>query len=141
MDEQGKGGLSNRTVQHHHRVLREALNHAVKWQLLKRNVADAVEAPKQKRPEILALDFDEADKFLSVAEETCPEFYDIFFTCYHSGMRRGELLALGEQDIDFEQMKIQVRRSVIRLAQGFVFKEPKSKQGKRQIPIDEEEVF
>lgn len=138
----GKGGLSNRTVQYHHRVLREALNHAVKWQLLKRNVADAVEAPKQKRPEILALDFDEADKFLSVAEETCPELFDIFYTCYHSGMRRGELLALGEADIDFQQMKIHVRKSVIRLpGKGFVFKEPKTRQGKRQIPIYDEKVF
>jgi len=39
----GKGGLSAQTVKHHHRVLSEALNHAVKWGLVIRNVANAVD--------------------------------------------------------------------------------------------------
>src|SRR5262249_51728525 len=42
----GKGGLSARTVLHHHRVLREALHQAVRWQLLARNPADAVDPPR-----------------------------------------------------------------------------------------------
>src|SRR5215472_17284165 len=37
----GTGGLSPRTVKHMHRVLREALQQAVRWQLLARNPADA----------------------------------------------------------------------------------------------------
>src|SRR5262245_50389749 len=36
----GEGGLSPTTVLQHHRVLREALKHAVRWQLLSRNPAD-----------------------------------------------------------------------------------------------------
>lgn len=39
----GDGGWSAQTVPHHHRVPREALNRAVKWQLLVRNPADSVE--------------------------------------------------------------------------------------------------
>lgn len=35
----GKGGLSPRTVHHMHRILKQALGQAVKWGLLKRNVA------------------------------------------------------------------------------------------------------
>jgi hypothetical protein len=45
----GAGGLSARTVTHMHRVLREALQQAVRWQLLARNPADAVKPPKEKR--------------------------------------------------------------------------------------------
>jgi hypothetical protein len=41
----GKGGLAPQTVVHHHRVLREALKHAVRWQLLTRNLAEAVWIP------------------------------------------------------------------------------------------------
>src|SRR5262249_12570649 len=37
----GRGGLSPRTVTHVHRVLRQALQQAVVWQLLARNPADA----------------------------------------------------------------------------------------------------
>src|SRR5438132_1899913 len=47
-------GLSGRTALHCHRVLREALQHAVKWQLLSRNPADAVDAPRPQRYEIAA---------------------------------------------------------------------------------------
>src|SRR3990170_6970239 len=42
----GQGGLSPTTVIYHHRVLREALAHAVRWQLLGNNPADAVEPPR-----------------------------------------------------------------------------------------------
>ena len=48
-------GLSAQTVLHLHRVLREALSRAVKWQLLIRNPADAVEPPKPARNEMRAL--------------------------------------------------------------------------------------
>ena len=41
------GGLSPQSVLHHHRLLHEALEMAVKWQLLARNPADAVEPPRE----------------------------------------------------------------------------------------------
>ena len=47
---QGWGGrLSPRTVHHMHRYLKQALGQAVKWQLLTRNPADAVDPPKVER--------------------------------------------------------------------------------------------
>ena len=45
----GGGGLSPSTVHHMHRVLKHALSQAVKWQLLARNPADAVDPPKVER--------------------------------------------------------------------------------------------
>jgi hypothetical protein len=45
----GTGGLSARTVTHMHRVLREALQQGVRWQLLVRNPADAATPPKAER--------------------------------------------------------------------------------------------
>ena len=42
----GKGGLSAQSVVHFHRLLHKAFDQAVKWQLLARNPADAVEAPR-----------------------------------------------------------------------------------------------
>src|SRR5262245_50549078 len=48
----GRGGLSPTTVRHYHGVIREALQHAVRWQLLSRNVADAVEPPKKARSQV-----------------------------------------------------------------------------------------
>jgi hypothetical protein len=51
----GKGGLSPRTVGHMHRVLRQAMQQAVRWQLLARNPADAVRPPKVERSRMRAL--------------------------------------------------------------------------------------
>jgi site-specific recombinase XerC len=45
----GKGGLSARTVGHIHRVLKQALAQAVRWGMLIRNPADAVDPPKVER--------------------------------------------------------------------------------------------
>src|SRR5260370_17454839 len=54
----GTGGLSARTVTHIHRVLREALQQAVQWQMLARNPADAVKPPKVQRKQMSVLDPD-----------------------------------------------------------------------------------
>ena len=54
----GQGGLSARTVTHMHRVLREALQQAVRWNLLARNPADAVKPPKVERRQMSVLDAD-----------------------------------------------------------------------------------
>ena len=42
----GKGGLSAQTVLHHHRVLHGALRQALRWQMIARNPAEAVEPPR-----------------------------------------------------------------------------------------------
>jgi len=45
-------GLAARTVRYDHMVLHGALRMAMKWGLVGRNVADAVEPPKAKHPEM-----------------------------------------------------------------------------------------
>ena len=55
----GQGGLAPRTVHHMHRILRQALALAVKWDYLARNPADDVEPPKVERRKMRALDTDE----------------------------------------------------------------------------------
>src|SRR5260221_6365174 len=56
---QGRGGLSPRTVTHMHRILRQALQQAVRWQLLARNPAAAVRPPKVERQQKRVLDTDD----------------------------------------------------------------------------------
>jgi len=130
----GKGGLSARTVQHHHRVLSEALSHAVKWGLIARNVADAVDPPKPSRPEMAILSPADVDRLLDVAEETP---YDaLIFAALYSGLRRGELLGLKWQDIDLLMATISVTKSLQRLYGGaFSVREPKSARSRRLVPM------
>jgi len=62
----GTGGLSARTVTHMHRVLREALQQAVRWQLLARNPADVVKPPKVETAEMKTYDVEQTARLLEM---------------------------------------------------------------------------
>ncbi|MCL6601101.1 MAG: site-specific integrase [Alicyclobacillus macrosporangiidus] len=61
-------GLSAQTVRHHHRLISKALNDAVKWQLIPRNVSLAVTPPKPRKVEMVTLDVDQIGKLLDAAK-------------------------------------------------------------------------
>ena len=63
----GQGGLSPRTVHHMHRVLRQALQQALQWQLLARNPADLVKPPKVEREQMQTLDADGTVELIEAA--------------------------------------------------------------------------
>jgi len=103
------GGLSAQTVLHHHRVLREALKQAVKWQLLARNPADAVEPPRPSRKEMSVLGEDQTAKLLEKISGTW-----MFVPCLlaiATGMRRVEILADGDQSLGAAKFGASRRRS------------------------------
>jgi len=60
----GGGGVSRRTVVLIHTVLHAALKQAVKWQLLSRNPADAVDVPRPQRSKVRTLNDEELARFL-----------------------------------------------------------------------------
>ena len=135
-----KGGLSAQTVTHHHRILKEALTHAVKWGILTRNVSDAVDPPKPSRKEMATLQAEDIPQLLAEAQKmevrsTIP-YRTIFYTALHTGMRRGELLALRWSDVDLELMTISVNRSLQVLNDGTkIIREPKTPKARRLIAM------
>ncbi len=132
-----KGGLSARTVQYHHRVLRESLQHALKWQMIHRNPADATEPPKPEKPSIHPLTPEQLDKLLEVAEGHRDKWL-IMFAAY-SGMRQGEILALkwSAVDADGKEPFARVQQTVGYInGKGFVFRPiGKSKKSLREITL------
>lgn len=109
-------------------MLREALNRAVKWQLLIRNPADAVEPPKPPRREMRALTEAETAWLLEVAAGT--RFHLPVLLAVTSGMRRGEFLGLRWSDVDLMKGTAVVRRSVEQTNAGIQFKSPKGRKGR-----------
>ena len=59
----------------------------------------------------------------------------LWWLAVHTGMRRGELLALQWQDIDLDKKVLAVRRTLTRGADGLTFGEPKSVSGRRAIAL------
>ena len=129
----GSGGLSARSVLHHHRVLRAALHQAVKWLLLPRNPADAVDPPRPKHREMRALDEAATAKLLRAASESRLSLPVLLAVT--TGLRRGEILGLRWQDIDFEKSSLAVRQSLEQTRDGLAFKQPKTSKGRRVVAL------
>ena len=127
-------GLSLRRVRGLHSVLHSALDNAVKWNLVGRNVCDLVSPPVPKRHEIQPLTPEQAQHLLEAAREHKLE--TLLTLALATGMRRGELLGLRWQDIDFEAGCLHVRRSVGRIGKfGLIESEPKTQRSRRKIML------
>lgn len=132
-------GLSALTVRYLHTVMHKALQTAVKRGLVIRNVADGVDVPRAQRNDMQTWDEYEVTRFLETAKEST--YYELFFLALFTGMRRGELLALRWQDIDFMFSQISVNRTLHRLQGGkygngsYVFTQPKSERSRRTIAL------
>jgi integrase len=127
-------GLAPWTVRKHHVIIREALSHAVKWGLLGKNVALAVDPPKPARSEGKALDSDAADKVLEAAQGTI--WHPIFHLALYTGLRRGELLGLRWRHVNLSLAEIYLTQARQQLDDGrIITKGPKSATGRRLVDL------
>lgn len=130
----GKGGLSARTVRYHHMVLYEALKHAVKYGLLIRNVAEAVDPPIPEYKGITIIDSDGVRELLQAAKET--PYHACIFTAVYTGLRRSELLGLRWCDVDLELATLSIVQTLHQTQNGmYVVGKPKTKGSSRMIAL------
>jgi integrase len=127
-------GLSAKSINNIHGMLHKALDHAVRWGLVPRNVCDAVSLPKQTRHEIQPLTEKQAQQLLVVARGHSLE--GLLTLAVTTGMRSGELLALKWQDINFDTGSLHIRRSMGYISgKGYLEFEPKTAKGRRKIVL------
>jgi len=128
------GGLSPRSVRYLHSIIREALQHAFQLNMVVRNVADAVQAPRVTRPPVKVWSAAEAGRFLAGAEGSA--YAPVWRVLLTTGMRRGEVLGLRWQDCDLSRGIIAVRQTLVDVQGKVSFGEPKTKSGRRTITLD-----
>lgn len=129
----GTKGLSSHSVLHIHRILRNALGQAVRWQLIPRNPCDAVEPPKLVEREMNATDEAGVAKLLENFRDT-PLYVPVLLAT-HCGLRRGEILGLRWQDVDLDQGTLSVNQSAEVINGEVRFKAPKTKKSRRTIAL------
>jgi len=126
-------GSSPMTVRHVHAVLHRALEQAVRWGLVARNVVGLTEPPRAARYEWMTLDETQTRRFL---EESAGDRLDgLYVLAITTGMRQGELLALRWSDVDLERGFLQVRATLERSSEGVVIAEPKTKSSRRRVTL------
>lgn len=135
-----EAGLSPTTVASFHKMLHLALEKAVRWNLVSCNVCDAVDPPRIRHYEIQPLNREQIQQFLAAVAGHRLEA--LFVLAVATGMRKGELMALKWQDINFSTKTLQVRRILTHVPAklrggkgGYEEAEPKTERSRRNIAI------
>lgn len=125
-------GLSDRMVKSCHVTCRMALDQAVAQGLILKNPALSCKAPPVTRPkEMQVLTGEEVQRLLIQAKEDgCFELLLLELT---TGLRRGEILALRWDDLDFRTGTLRVERQVQRIQGKLAVSQPKTRASCRSI--------
>jgi integrase len=118
------GSLSPSTVHYMHRVLKQALTRAARWQMLTRNPANAVDPPKVERAKMNTYDLNQTAELLDAVRHTTM-FFPVLLGVL-CGLRRGEIAALRWRNIDLAGGQLSVVESAEQTTAGVRYKEPKS---------------
>jgi integrase len=132
-------GLGSRTVRYLYSLLAEALGHAVKTGLINRNLALSTEPPKVEHKVITTLAPDQLERFFSAVKGVL--YYALFYLMLHTGLRRGEALALKWKHIDLGLSSLgvsaylSVMQSLNKVNGRDLVQEPKTANSKRRVAL------
>ncbi len=129
-----KEGLSKRSVKYIHTVIHQMLDQALKWGMIPRNVAEAVDAPIPENKPVEPLTQQQVRSLLNnLKGDRLYAFYVVLLGC---GLRRGECLALTNDCVDLENGLIYVKKSLQAVkGKGLVLGEPKSESSHRVVAM------
>lgn len=124
-------GRSAQTALHVHRLLFNALRRAVAWQLLERNVAEAVTAPRPEKRDIAPLTKRDAIRLLEAVRDSDLEVPTVL--ALGTGMRLGEVLGLRWQDVDLETGHARIVQTMQQTKEGPKTAPPKTQRSRRIV--------
>jgi integrase len=130
-------GLSARRVAIIHAVLHRALAEALRWRLVPRNVASDVTPPRQEHAEPRVWSVDEVRRFISTAQASQDRYAPTTVLTLALGLRAAELLGLRWESIDMERSQVTIDRALTWVGGRAVWGSPKSKAGRRTVPLPE----
>ncbi len=126
-------GLSPRTVAYIRAILRIALNRALKWGVVARNVAALTDPPRSVRTERRPLTPEQARVLLKAAERDRLEA--LYRVGLALGLRLGEALGLRWEDVDLDAGTLRVRFALQRIDGRLALKEPKTEKSRRTLTM------
>lgn len=134
------GKIAASTVKRYATVLRSIVGMAYKLEYIEEDIGRSrrIEFPKEETKEVEVFTLEEVENILNALESEPWHIRAVIEVALFTGCRRGEIVGLKWADIDFENQRISVKRSIYKLSDGKAReKEPKSKTSIRTISIPE----
>ena len=123
--------MAERSVRSCYHVIRMALDRAIKDGLIKKNPILGVKLPPPEPKEMKVLSKEEIQRFLIQAK--AEGMYELFLLELTTGLRRGEILALTWDDLNFETGELHISKQVTPVGGKNIISEPKTKAAFRTI--------
>lgn len=131
-------GLSAKTVRNINQVISSAMDLAVAQKIITTNPTNACELPKVEHREMQTIPEEQLQAFLNEARAT--GVYEMYYIELATGLRRGELLGLKWQDIDWKNGVIKVKRQIARVDGKIVEAPLKTKNSYRTVTISPQAI-
>jgi len=139
-------GYSSKTIRHMSVIINETLDYAVRLRMIEFNPNKYTILPKKEKYEASILTKEEVNVLLEQAKKE--PLYPIVITCLFTGMRKGEIMALKWENVDFKNKVIHIKGSLCRVEKEadengvrrtvYEVMEPKTKKSIRSIPMLEQ---
>jgi integrase len=120
-------------VQSIHAVLRNALESAVREELIPRNVARLVQVPAPRYKVNRGLTVSQSKATLKAAADH--RLAALYVLALFLGLRRGELLGLRWEHVDLDQAKLEVVETLQRVGGSLRLVPPKTADSARTVPL------
>ena len=132
-------GISSNSVGQVCALLRKSVKTAVRRRLIYNNPCDSVDVPRGRARDIEPQTVDQVRQVFRATQHE--ELHPLWVTLVTTGLRIGEALGLKWEDIQWDEKRMTVRRSVQRQGdQGLVFKDAKTHRSRRWIHLADETV-
>ncbi len=103
---------SDKTIQHFYTIITTSLKKAIIWGYIVNNPNSFIEKPKVRKKEIQCYSPEEVEKLLECIKNECLKYQAMIYLAIDSGARRGEIVGLTWNDIDFKKQTLNINKSV-----------------------------
>ncbi|MDY6089787.1 MAG: tyrosine-type recombinase/integrase [Bdellovibrionota bacterium] len=103
---------SDKTLQHFYTIITTSLKKAILWGYIKNNPNSYIEKPKVRKKEIQCYSPEEVEELLECIKNEPLKYQAIIYLALDSGARRGEIIGLTWDDINFKKQTLNINKSV-----------------------------
>ena len=139
MNKKTGGGLSPKTIIEHHRLISTVLTQAVKEGLIPFNIAERATLPKVEQKEVNYFQPEQVEAIRDALEKEPFKWRMLVHLLLVTGARRGEVLGLKWDKVDFEQNQVYICNNILYTPDRGVYEDtPKTKKSIRYISLPAE---